>query len=154
MALPWSDKWNDQCLQHKYPRLFSFALDQKISVQDAIQTEDLSQLFYLPLYAQAYDELLEVQNMIHSLTLNGSGKDCWKTIWKDGSYSANKFYNHTFRHQIASLSFHVYGRVGTFCESRFLFGCSSVTCSIPRICFGEEIVMSPTFTPIQPTILE
>jgi hypothetical protein len=29
-----------------------------------------------------------------------------------------------------------------------------VTCSIRRICFGEEIVMSPTFTPILPLILE
>jgi hypothetical protein len=99
-TLFWSDKWRQDTLQSKFPRLFSFALDKNIYVKKVLQTEDISELFYLPLSTQAFEEFNHVETILENI--NPSGQDSWKTIWKDGIYTANKFYHYTFRDQVAS----------------------------------------------------
>ena len=44
----WNDLWSDNILSYKYPRLFSFAIDPSISVQNTMQAADLASLFNLP----------------------------------------------------------------------------------------------------------
>jgi hypothetical protein len=47
-------------------------------------------------------EYQQVQTIVQGIQLNGSGKDKWSTIWKDGIYTSSKFYHYTFREQVAS----------------------------------------------------
>ena len=48
-ALFWYDKWNGFNMQEKFPRLHSFALDNKSSIGDVIEAHDRTELFELPL---------------------------------------------------------------------------------------------------------
>jgi hypothetical protein len=56
----WSDKWmfngSIEPLSPRFPRLFSYVLDPKISATQFYQTDDNGTLFHLPLSEQAYDE--------------------------------------------------------------------------------------------------
>jgi hypothetical protein len=56
----WSDKWKfNDCLVtllERFPRLFSYALDQHISVADYYEAVDRINLFYLPLSTEAFQE--------------------------------------------------------------------------------------------------
>jgi hypothetical protein len=54
----WEDLWCGEVLAHKFPRLFSFARNTAISVQDFVQADDLDTLFALPLSIEAHEELL------------------------------------------------------------------------------------------------
>jgi hypothetical protein len=94
----WNDKWNGILFSEKYPRLHSFALDTLLSVKEVIQCQDRSSLFYLPLSQQAYEEFNNMQLFLDTISLNSSGTDVWVTIWKQGIFSAQLFYNHCFSH--------------------------------------------------------
>jgi hypothetical protein len=47
-VLFWSDVWNDNLLQHRLPRLFSFAKNTNISVAAFLQNASLENQFHLP----------------------------------------------------------------------------------------------------------
>jgi hypothetical protein len=79
-ALLWFDSWNGLDLHTDFPRLFSFALDNTISVREVFQQEDISQLFYLPLSQKVFEELEQLQLIIASIELDSDGKDEWRTI--------------------------------------------------------------------------
>ena len=96
-ALFWSDVWFGQPLKLKYPRLFSFAMDANLSVRDVLNASDRSQLFHLPLSQQAYEEFGFLQADLAAVSLQPGVPDVWKTIWKDGVYTANRFYKHCFK---------------------------------------------------------
>ena len=54
----WKDFWlHDTTLADSFPRLFSYAVDQDISVADAANEEGLLALFSLPISDQAFEEL-------------------------------------------------------------------------------------------------
>jgi hypothetical protein len=89
-------------LSQEFPRLFSFALDQNISLRDMVNLDNIEEHFYLPLSAQAFDEFTQVGEIVLSQELNPEGKDVWKTQWKDGVYTASKYYHYMFRDQHAS----------------------------------------------------
>jgi hypothetical protein len=98
----WSDKWRGNSLSQEFPRLFSFALDQNISLREMVNLDNIEEHFYLPLSAQAFDEFNQVREIVLSQNLNPEGKDVWKTQWKDGVYTASKYYHYMFRDQHAS----------------------------------------------------
>ena len=64
-ALFWHDSWIfNACsnpVKERFPRLFSFTLDDKILVRDFIQDLDLEARFQLPLSPEAMDELQTLQ---------------------------------------------------------------------------------------------
>jgi hypothetical protein len=67
-VLFWKDHWNiDQLLCDRFPRLFSFALNEDISVADFIRSEDQFQFFALPLPVQVYEELSALLNITREL---------------------------------------------------------------------------------------
>ena len=101
-ALFWMDKWKGEPLQTIFPRLFSFALEDKISVKQMLSSEDRTVLFALPLSQQAFEEFLGLQTLLADVTLTANSKDEWKTIWKDGAYTSSRYYHHCFRDQRAS----------------------------------------------------
>jgi hypothetical protein len=85
--------------------LFSFALDQNVSLREMVNLDSIEDHFYLPLSAQAFDEFNQVKEIILNQNLNSEGKDVWKTQWKDGVYTLSKYYHYTFRDQKASPIF-------------------------------------------------
>jgi hypothetical protein len=51
----WKDFWlNEEVLCDKFPRLFSYVLEEDVSVADLARTEDLISFFALPLSVEAY----------------------------------------------------------------------------------------------------
>jgi hypothetical protein len=65
----WSDEWevdgSTVPLRQRFPRLFSFSKDDKISVRDMVMLRDRTEEFYLPLFGMAYEELLVLQNWLN-----------------------------------------------------------------------------------------
>jgi hypothetical protein len=96
-TLFWVDKWNEICPQEKFPRLYSYTVNQTISVKEALLIPNIVDLFERPLSQQATTGLVELQSFVQGVVLDANGKDEWKTIWKDGTYSAQRFYHHSFR---------------------------------------------------------
>jgi hypothetical protein len=64
-ALFWSDSWQGEVMHNRFPRLYSFALDTDVSVQDVMSRDDKAILFELPLSEQAFQEY---QDMLHTLS--------------------------------------------------------------------------------------
>ena len=82
----WMDKWKfaglSEPLCQRFPRLFSYVLDDKVSAAVVCETQDMASLFHLPLSSQAYDEFCELQRLKDSFPLPG-GKDVWNYQWGD-----------------------------------------------------------------------
>jgi len=85
-------------LSYKYPRLFSFAIDPSISVQNTMQAADLASLFNLPLSEQALDELISLQMDIQDVNYDPVAQDSWSFIWGHSNYSSRQFYKLGFMH--------------------------------------------------------
>jgi hypothetical protein len=69
-------------LSSRFPRLFSFVLDKDLSVAEVHVAPDMSQSFYLPLSAQAYQELMVVQQGMRDFPLSVT-PDVWIYDWGD-----------------------------------------------------------------------
>jgi hypothetical protein len=61
------DLWAGEVPAQKFPRLFSFARDESISVAKIMQAEDLDTLFQLPLLREAFNEMMQLQVQINSV---------------------------------------------------------------------------------------
>jgi hypothetical protein len=98
-VLLWKDKWlNEELLANSYDRLFSFALNQDISVFEGLQTGNLASLFYLPLSVQAFDELQLLQGSLNVLRENADGdNDQWKYSLNNGTYTSSSYYKFLFQ---------------------------------------------------------
>ena len=57
-------------LQIRFPRLFSYVKDPWILVSEAFQSQDVNQMFHLPLSVQAHVELRVLQDDVSSIILN------------------------------------------------------------------------------------
>jgi hypothetical protein len=57
----WSDKWllndSDRPLKDRFPRLFSYVLEQDLSSRQVYLQDDMTNLFYISLSTQAFQEL-------------------------------------------------------------------------------------------------
>ena len=66
----------NRSLANKFARLLSYAKDPLISVQEVLGTSELTDLFNLPLSAQAYEELVELTLILQNHT-SELVSDCW-----------------------------------------------------------------------------
>jgi hypothetical protein len=86
----WQDNWKvdgvARPFMFRFPRLFSYVLNDKMSTLEVYSVEDLSQLFYRPLSTQAFQELQTMQSLMHHNQLSET-KDEWHYCWGE-SYSA------------------------------------------------------------------
>jgi len=96
-VLFWSDLWNDNIMQIKYPRLFSFAKHKKILVAQFLLNSNLESQFHLPLSEQAFQEYQNFQDYIQTIQVHHSTKDSWCFIWGSNIYTSSKFYNFPYR---------------------------------------------------------
>lgn len=96
--LLWKDIWlSEQVLQEKYSRLFSFALDEDISLAKFYENPDPASNFHLPLSLEATQELDSLNDQLHTVSLEPLVADEWITCWGDTSFNSVKFYKFYFR---------------------------------------------------------
>ena len=91
-CLFWDDCWAGQPLKQTFPELFSFAKKAEISLKNTLAESQFYRLFNLPLSIQAFDQLQELQELLHSLNPS-SNLDVWRYIWGDSTFSPKQAYN-------------------------------------------------------------
>ena len=52
--------------------------------------------------AQDYQEFIDFDIALSQVQLDPGTSDKWSTIWKDGQYSAHRYYQHCFKDIVAS----------------------------------------------------
>jgi hypothetical protein len=89
----WSDGWlcdgSSIHLRDRYPRLFSYVLDENLSAAQVFDTDDLVSLFHLPLSRVAFEEFGQLQLLMHGNSLTDQN-DIWKYCWGN-KYTSAKF---------------------------------------------------------------
>ena len=105
-ALFWSDKWKigDSVapLQLRFSRLFSYVKDPWIIVYEAFRSQDMINMFHLPLSAQAYQEFLTVQDLMVSCSREVEQKDTWFWQGTCNAFKPKLFYS--FMHSNMSFN--------------------------------------------------
>jgi len=91
----WEDRWIEYILAVSHPRIASFARSNTIYVKEIMQATGLDNIFMLPLSQEALDELNHLQEVIHSVPYDESGKDIWLPTWGP-DYTSKKFYPHIY----------------------------------------------------------
>ena len=95
-ALFWSDAWviggSSRPLCWRLPRLFSFVINDKLSVNEFLISQDLYSMFFLPLSHEAALELQVLEAWILDLHRDITLPYVWLWPGKSGEYSAKSFY--------------------------------------------------------------
>src|SRR4051812_48151788 len=109
-------------LAHKFARLFTYAKDPLISVQEVLGKSEFTDLFNFPLSAQAYEELMELNLILQNHT-SELVSDCW--TWRQNTkepYTANKFYTMVHALIQSTLCSIGFGNPTTYSKLRCLTG--------------------------------
>jgi hypothetical protein len=106
----WSDKWNASNLHSKFPQLFLFAKNKKITLQYAVQQmqEDRFNMFHTPLSTIVDEQCTRLQNTLNCLTVlenETMEKDKWSLDGNNGKYSTKKVYLAITKPNIAPAPF-------------------------------------------------
>ena len=97
-VLFWKDNWLGLENSSSYPRAYSYAQKEDISVQEFLTTTDLAALFHLPLSPQALNEIRALQQASLHVSLDGNAAgDSWIFQWGSKSYAASKYYKFCHR---------------------------------------------------------
>jgi hypothetical protein len=88
----WKDSWNSDIRQDIYPHLHSFAKNQKITIQKAVEVtnENIYDMFHLPLSTIAHDELHNLEHELLDLSITATD-DIWYFNW-GSNFSTKKVY--------------------------------------------------------------
>lgn len=96
-VLFWKDYWsNGELLCEKFPRLYSFALDEDLSVAELAQVEDLSTCFAVPISVEAFHEWQQVSQLLMDTPLSENAVDRRTFVWGD-KYTLSRYYNILFQ---------------------------------------------------------
>jgi hypothetical protein len=138
-VLFWQDKWNDQVLQHDFPELFSFAINQTATVKTILNSQQLENNFHLPLSPEAHYQFLALQERINDLhQLDGS--DQWIYTWGNSNFSASKAYKALVGHRSIHPAFKWIWSSKCQMKHKFFFvGFCSGTELVPEAFCREEI---------------
>ena len=100
----WKDEWNDTLLEEAFPRAFSFARDQDMSVKKLLSSTSLRNIFHLPLSIEARLEVTKMQ-LATAVVASTEGIDTWSCVWGGSEFKASKFYEHCFRNMQVDEAF-------------------------------------------------
>jgi hypothetical protein len=96
----WLDSWQLDGsltpLNVRFPRLFSFVLEENLSAAQVFDVDDLTSLFNLPLSRAAFEEFCQLQRLLSGNILSAQ-KDVWVYCW-GSKYTSAKFYRHIHSH--------------------------------------------------------
>lgn len=90
--LLWLDSWEGQPLRDLVPELFSFAINKRITVRQALDFDDFSEAFQLPLSQPAFEQFQSVQHALTQHTPGDTNKDIWAYKWGSNIFSSAKIY--------------------------------------------------------------
>jgi hypothetical protein len=85
--------WNGRNLQHSFPHLYTYAVDTRITVKAAAETQLFQDVFQTPLSVETFEEYCELKIIMQALQLTEEN-DRWDYIWGNGAYSSAKAYKH------------------------------------------------------------
>jgi hypothetical protein len=88
----WEDMWNSGIPANQYPELFSFACNSKLTIKEALQKEQLIEIFQLPLSVQAHEQFLDLDATWGQIMVTNTN-DAWKLIWGADIFSKKKLIN-------------------------------------------------------------
>jgi hypothetical protein len=95
-VLFWKDFWyQGSVLCQKFPRLFSYVLDEDLSVAEMAHMDTLGSIFSLPLSVEAFQEWQEVSMLIEATPIQDQLTDKRTFVWGN-AYTPSKFYNFLF----------------------------------------------------------
>ena len=103
-VLFWKDLWHNNILCDSHPRLFSFATNEDVSVQELLTAPVLGHNFHLLISTQAREELRDLQCSMASTELS-EAHDIWRCAWGTGDFAPRKYYDHCFRGVTADDAF-------------------------------------------------
>jgi hypothetical protein len=96
-VLFWKDFWSSgELLCDKFPRLFSYVIDEDISVASIHASTDFSSHFSLRLSNEAYQEFQHVSQLLIEVPLSNNTIDQKKFAWGGSNYASAKFYHFLF----------------------------------------------------------
>jgi hypothetical protein len=87
----WHDLWGGPTRSQALPQLFSFARQKNITILRAKSTEELAQLFTLPISEEAFQQLLALASDLNDIQDSGAD-DVWSYIWGSPNFSSVKAY--------------------------------------------------------------
>jgi hypothetical protein len=88
----WKDFWSQGVLIcHKFPRLYSYALNEDVSVAAMVQLENLNEGFHLPLSVEAFQEWQTLTEILEEIHLSEQQTDNRTFVWGP-KYTPSKYY--------------------------------------------------------------
>jgi mannosylglycoprotein endo-beta-mannosidase len=96
-VLFWKDFWiHDQNLCDVFPRLFSFTLNEDLSVKEYLNLGHLQDIFMLPLSIEAHEEFQSLSLLVADTQLVENEPDGRRFAWGSPHYTAAKYYQFIF----------------------------------------------------------
>ena len=99
-ALFWKDLWSDQPLETTYPRAFSFAREEDVSVQKLLRSCTIGEAFHIPISPQARVEVEEIQALTAEFNPESDRTDKWCCVWDAGglgTFKSSDYYKFSFK---------------------------------------------------------
>jgi hypothetical protein len=87
----WRDTWNAKVLQWKFPQLYSFILNENISLK-AFRDREIQNHFWRPLSLQASPQMTDLQGLLNQIQTNPNKADKWSYIWNSDDFISKKAY--------------------------------------------------------------
>jgi hypothetical protein len=119
-VLLWKDHWNRATPAMEYPELFSFAKNKDITFKMAVNADDFTQLFTLPLSVEAHQQLIIFRDSVFTL-MSTDGKDKWNYNWGNANFATSKAYKTLMTGESAHPVFHWIWRAKCQIKHKVLF---------------------------------
>ena len=91
----WNDLWAEELMQHKFPHLFSYVINKRLTIHQVISRDYLEDLFHLPLSMEAHEQFFKLEDICYTLRQSQYQNltDTWSYIWGNEHFSLAKAYN-------------------------------------------------------------
>jgi hypothetical protein len=104
-VLFWKDKWLNEIVSDEYPRAYSYALSEDVTVQSFLSSNSLAENFNLPLSPEALQEVRNLHRDASQIILQENVQDKWTYEWASDKYSSRPFYKYCFTELKPHISF-------------------------------------------------
>jgi hypothetical protein len=95
--LLWEDVWNGHNTMTEFPRLYSFVRNNKTSVSQFIANNDTHLNFHTPIFQEAAQEPIQLNQIINQAQHSHLEKDQWTYICGNATYTSSRYYAISFR---------------------------------------------------------
>jgi hypothetical protein len=117
---------NNRTLCDVFPHLYSYSLDEDISVHAYTNSDELQSVFALPLLVEAFEELQRLNEITSEVNLDPVVVDSRHFTWGNDTYTSAQFYKFAFSIiYLKNLRYVQFGSLRRCQNSRFLIGCFS-----------------------------